>query len=64
MKVNFQYVINLKKKKKNYDFLPSYILRDIVIVLKYLKNKKIKSRWFRRFEKYLIKLQEILEKKN
>lgn len=63
MKVNFQYVINLKKKKK-YDFLPSYILRDIVIVLKYLKNKKIKSRWFRRFEKYLIKLQEILEKKN
>lgn len=64
MKVNFQYVINLKKKKKNYDFLSSYILRDIVIVLKYLKNKKIKSRWFRRFEKYLIKLQEILEKKN
>lgn len=29
-----------------------------------MKNKKIKSRWFRRFEKYLIKLQEILEKKN
>lgn len=28
-----------------------------------MKNKKIKSRWFRRFEKYLIKLQEILEKK-
>lgn len=58
MKVNFQYVINLKKK--NYDFLTSYILRDILIVLKYLNlgNKKIENRWFRKFKRYLIKLQE------
>lgn len=58
MKVNFQYVINLKKK--NYDFLTSYILRDILIVLKYLNlgNKKIENRQFTKFKRYLIKLQE------